>query len=132
VASARKSILLVEDDADLREAIATSIVDLGVAVQQACDGVEGLECLASGPPPSAILLDLWMPRLDGRGFLAAVRAEPAFAHIPVVTMTGGPDSIPQGEDVASRLHKPFDIQELAQILVSLCASDPPPGETPPG
>lgn len=117
--AAAKRILVVEDDCDLREEIAAVISDLGVEVMQAADGVEGLERLASGPPPSAILLDMWMPRLDGPGFLAALREAPALAEIPVVTMTGGEDPV-TGHEIASRLHKPVDIEELAHLLVSLC------------
>ncbi len=103
----------------LREAIAACISQLGVDVVEARDGMEGLQVLAQGGAPSAILLDMWMPRLDGEGFLAALRRDPALAHVPVVTMTGGPgpDATPP---IASRLHKPFDIDELARILVSLC------------
>ena len=112
-----KRILVVDDDRDLRQEIAAIISDLGVEVMQAGDGIEGLERLAAGPLPSAILLDMRMPRLDGRGFLAALRDAPALSDIPVVTMTGGPDHC-EGE-VASRLQKPFDLEELAHILVSL-------------
>jgi len=115
-----KTILVIEDDPDLREAVASSIAELGVAVVQACDGVDGLERLAQAKrPPDAILLDMCMPRLDGPGFLAALRGEPHLAHIPVITMTGGSDPAPE-PPVTSRLHKPFDIEELARILVSLC------------
>jgi two-component system, chemotaxis family, chemotaxis protein CheY len=114
-----KKILVVEDDGDLREEIAAFITDLGVEVQQACDGVEGLEHLANGPPPAAILLDMRMPRLDGPGFLEALRGEPHLADIPVVTMTGDPDAVPGGP-IASRLQKPLDVEELARIMVSLC------------
>jgi CheY-like chemotaxis protein len=118
VAPSAKRILVVDDDRDLRQEIASIISDLGVEVMQAGDGIEGLERLAAGPLPSAILLDMRMPRLDGRGFLAALRDEPALSEIPVVTMTGGPDPLCDGE-VASRLQKPFDLEELAHILVSL-------------
>ena len=108
----------MEDDRDLRQEIASIISDLGVEVMQAGDGIEGLERLAAGPLPSAILLDMLMPRLDGRGFLAALRDEPTLSEIPVVTMTGGPDPLTDAE-VASRLKKPFDLEELAELLVSL-------------
>ena len=115
----RSKILVVEDDDDLREAVAASLARLGVDVDQARDGVEGLGHLADGrPPPSAILLDIIMPRLGGDGFLAALRARPQLANIPVITMTGGPP--PSDARVASRLTKPFDVEELARILVSLC------------
>ncbi len=116
----RSKILVVEDDDDLREAVAASIAQFGVDVEQARDGLEGLERLAGGvSPPSAILLDMLMPRLDGAGFLAAMRAQPHLAHIPVITMTGGQAPAPE-PPITSRLDKPFDIDELARILVSLC------------
>ena len=121
VSTPAKKILVVEDDGDLREEIAAFIRDLGVDVQQACDGVEGLEHLANSPPPAAILLDMRMPRLDGPGFLEAIRCEPHLADIPVVTMTGDPEAVPGGP-VASRLQKPFDVEELARIMVSLCGA----------
>ena len=117
----RSKILVVEDDDDLREAVAASIAQFDVDVEQARDGLEGLERLANASPPSAILLDMRMPRLDGAGFLAAMRSQPHLANIPVITMTGGQAPAPDPL-IASRLNKPFDIEELARILVSLCES----------
>jgi CheY-like chemotaxis protein len=121
VSAPSKRILVVEDDGDLRQEIAASITDLGVEVLQARDGMEGLEPLANGPLPAAILLGMWMPRLAGPGFLAALRGEPHLAEIPVVTMTVGADPISNGP-VAPWLHEPFDVEELARIMVSLCGS----------
>jgi len=113
-------ILVVEDDDDLREQVATCIEEMGVAVDRARDGMEGFERLAAcNSLPGAILLDMRMPRLDGAGFLKALRAKPDLAHIPVITMTGG-DLPLQEAPVASQLSKPFDVEELARILVSLC------------
>ena len=123
-----KKILVVDDDADLRAAVAASIADLGVEVLQARDGVEGLAHLA-GEAPSAILLDMRMPRLDGDGFLRALRGDARLATIPVITMTGGPDPV-LDPLVASHLHKPFDPDELARILVSLCEVEPGPAGEP--
>ncbi|HET9596315.1 MAG TPA: response regulator [Anaeromyxobacteraceae bacterium] len=117
-----KKILVVDDDADMRQAVAASISDLGVEVLQARDGVEGLAHLAS-EAPSAILLDMRMPRLDGDGFLRALRCDARLAAIPVITMTGGSDPALE-PPVASCLHKPFDPDELARILVSLCDVEP--------
>ncbi len=115
-----RKVLVVDDDADLRDAVGICIAALGVDVVEARDGEEALERLRDGTAlPSAILLDMLMPRLDGRRLLAELRAEPRLAGIPVITMTGGADP-PAEPPVASRLHKPFDVEELARILVSLC------------
>lgn len=114
-----KRVLIVEDDPEVREAIAMSLEGLGVESIQAGDGVEGLARLADGPPPHAILLDLCMPRLDGTGFLAAMREDPSLADIPVVSMTASTQAaIPAGTE--GHLHKPFDFEDLARILASLC------------
>jgi CheY-like chemotaxis protein len=114
-----KRVLIVEDDAEVREAIATSLEELGVEPIQAGDGLEGLARLADGPAPQAILLDLCMPRLDGRGFLAVMRRDPSLADIPVVSMTAATQaSLPGGTE--GHLQKPFDFQDLARILASLC------------
>jgi CheY-like chemotaxis protein len=119
VQATAKRVLIVEDDAAVREAIAMSLEELGVESIQAGDGIEGLARLADGPPPQAILLDLCMPRLDGTGFLAAMRQDPTFADIPVVSMTASTRAgIPAGVD--GHLHKPFDFQDLVRILASLC------------
>lgn len=119
MAEAAKRVLVVEDDREIREAIAGCLEDLGVEAIRARDGVEGLERLADGPAPHAILLDLCMPRLDGHGFLARMRANPCFAEIPVISMTAATYSAAPHE-TSAHLQKPFDFDELAQILVSLC------------
>ncbi len=111
-------MLVVEDDREVREAIATCLEDLGVEAIRAGDGIEGLARLESGPPPQAILLDLCMPRLDGHGFLAVMRKNPAYASIPVISMTAATHAeIPAAN---AHVRKPFDFDELARILASLC------------
>jgi CheY-like chemotaxis protein len=114
-----KRVLVVEDDPEIREAIAMSLEDLGVEVVHAGDGVEGLARLEEGAAPQAILLDLCMPRLDGAGFLAIVRQHPVFAEIPVISMTAATHvDLPGGTE--GHLQKPFDFDDLARILASLC------------
>jgi DNA-binding response OmpR family regulator len=110
-------ILIIEDDADVREALAAGLVDAGLAVDVAGDGIDGLERLRAGAIPSLILLDLRLPRLCGDAFLCALRGDEAYAHVPVITMTAG-DDLADGEVVA-HLHKPFDLRELLQIVLSV-------------
>jgi CheY-like chemotaxis protein len=109
-----RRVLIVEDDACIREALAECVASLGIEVITSADGQDGLEQLRPGRLPDAILLDLRMPRLDGNGFLVALRANPATADIPVIVMTASHDQL-QGP-VRAFLEKPFDLDELAKIL----------------
>lgn len=113
-----KRILIIEDEADVREALGDAMRDAGLAVDVAVDGIEGLERLRAGDVPSLILLDLRLPRLCGEEFLRALRDDEEFAHIPVITMTAGADPAEDG-DVVAHLHKPFDLDDLLQIVLSV-------------
>ena len=108
-------VLIVEDDAGIREALAECIGSLGIEVVTSSDGEEGLRKLRPGRPlPDVILLDLRMPRLDGNGFLEVLRANRATAEIPVVAMSASRE--PPRAPVHAFLEKPFDLDELARIL----------------
>ncbi len=86
----RHAILVVDDDFDIREALAEILEDRGFVVTTAANGLEALERLRTmTQPPSAILLDLMMPVMDGYGFLDACRNEPPLASIPVIVITAG-------------------------------------------
>ena len=83
------TILLVEDDLDIREAISSMLGDLGYEVATASDGREALGYLRSCPKmPRLILLDLVMPGMDGYAFRTEQRRDPRIAEIPVVVLTG--------------------------------------------
>jgi CheY-like chemotaxis protein len=114
----RRRILIIEDDTAVRESLGDAMRDAGLAVDVAVDGIEGLERLRAGDVPSLILLDLRMPRLCGDEFLHALRDDEEFAHVPVITMTAGADPAADG-DVVAHLHKPFDLQDLLQIVLSV-------------
>ena len=77
----QKSILLVEDDADIRDAIAYLLTDEGYEVACASNGREALSYLHDGLTPSLILLDMMMPGMDGISFREAQALEPALASI---------------------------------------------------
>ncbi len=111
-------ILVIEDDPDVRETLEDALRDAGLAVDVAVDGADGLERLREGPPPALILLDLRMPRLCGEEFLRAMRGDEALARVPVITMTAGTDPEDDG-DVVAHLHKPFDLGDLLQIVLSV-------------
>ena len=112
-----RRILIVEDDADVREALAMAMRDAGAEVDLAEDGVAALERLRTGPSPAVVLLDLRLPRLGGEGLVAALRADPRFERLPIITMTAGTGSV--SGDVVARLQKPFDFDDLRRIVESL-------------
>jgi CheY-like chemotaxis protein len=117
--SPTRRVLIIDDDPLMRETLAEALEDMGVTAEGAADGLDGLARLRQGPRPCAVLLDLRMPRLDGAGFLREVRADPVLTDLPVITMSGLDDETVPG-DTAASLRKPFDLDELARILASLC------------
>lgn len=114
----QRSILIVEDDADTRCALAEAMRAAGADVVVAEDGVDALERLRAGPCPSVVLLDLRLPRLGGQAFLDQLRSDVRYEHLPVITMTGG-TSRAEGEDIVARLNKPVDVDDLRRIVESL-------------
>ena len=115
------AILIVDDDADIREALQDLLADRGFSVLGASNGAEALEVLRTLPaPPSIILLDVMMPVMDGYGFLEEQRRDPALSRIPVAIITAG-----QGVDLARLggtmpvLYKPIRVPELMIALRSV-------------
>lgn len=116
----RGRILILEDDEDVRDALSEALAEAGLEVTVACDGVEGLERLRAGARPNVILLDLRMPRLGGEAFLKALRADPVHEHVPVITMTAGLGVPDADDEVVAHLRKPFDVDDLLGVVLSLC------------
>ena len=112
------TVLLVEDDHDVRETIAEVLTDEGYVVVTAADGHQALEQLRGGLRPFAILLDLMMPGMNGYQFRAAQRAEPAIADVPVIVLTADRliDQKAAELDAAAYLRKPTPLDELLSTL----------------
>ncbi len=85
-AGAAGLVLVIDDDAAMRDLLSRFLRREGFAVRCATDGAEGL-AMARALRPTAILLDVMMPRLDGWAVLAALKADPALAEVPVVMIT---------------------------------------------
>src|SRR5437762_11749160 len=81
------TVLAVEDDFDLRDALVPILEYEGHRVVSAANGQEALERLQTMPPPSLILLDLMMPVMDGEEFRARQLRDPTLASIPVVVVS---------------------------------------------
>jgi len=112
-------ILLVEDDAAIREALDEVLADLGYEVVSAPDGRGGLQLAAQQAEPCPILLDWRMPVLDGPEFLARLRELPRGKEFPVILSTAdraATDLTIGGDQVAAILSKPFDLESLLAAL----------------
>ncbi|MFL5274805.1 MAG: response regulator [Anaeromyxobacteraceae bacterium] len=124
-----RTVLVVDDDACLREVVSQGLAAEGYSVREARDGADAFAALGREPLPDAILLDLNMPHMTGWQFRDLQKRHAALAHIPVVVMTG---SHPLGIDAAGLLEKPFEVEALAAKLLEVLGPEraPPRRATP--
>jgi CheY-like chemotaxis protein len=80
-------VLVVDDDADVRGMIRTTIESVGMQVAETANGQAALDWLAGNPKPALVLLDLMMPKMDGFEFLERTRENPEFIDLPIVVLT---------------------------------------------
>jgi CheY-like chemotaxis protein len=114
-------VLVVEDDPVLRQLYRASLTIEGYAVVAVEDGVDALRVLDGSTPPSAVILDLNLPRLTGHAVLSELRAHPETADIPVIVVTGQPETIDKTV-AACVLTKPIDVADLIES-VEKCLRD---------
>jgi two-component system, OmpR family, response regulator CpxR len=117
-----RSLLLIEDDDDIRETLAGVLTVRGYGVTAARNGIDALRLIRIAQDrPSVILLDLTMPEMDGEAFLAAQATEPLLAGVPVIIVTAEldpPDPMPP--QVRCVLRKPV---ALPALLAAINADD---------
>ncbi len=106
-------VLVVDDEPMLRDTLGNMLSDEGYVVDLAVDGEEALDRVHE-VRPDAILLDLMMPRMNGRQFLQALRDEPAYADVPVLIMTAvhGLEVNLANVGASELVEKPFDVEDL--------------------
>lgn len=107
-----KTLLVVDDEAGITEALNDLLSEEGFHVLVAGNGKEALERIA-GKRPDLILLDFMMPVMDGREVLTALRSDSATRDIPVLMMSAMPrSSLPLDCQPVPFLRKPFTIDRL--------------------
>lgn len=113
-----RTILVVEDEYALAEALHDLLVDAGFAALTAHDGARALELLrAADPRPDLCLSDVMMPGLSGLELLRAIRNDPALAALPVVLMSAAPVADrATAEGATAFIGKPFDVDTLLRTL----------------
>jgi DNA-binding response OmpR family regulator len=116
-------ILVVDDDPDLCDLLAMCLGAEGYAVQTARDGLAALAEVERFAP-TLILLDLWMPVLDGRGF--ATRLREAGRNIPIVVLSAADDGELAARQIgaAAFLEKPFAVGDLLAVVADVLDKSP--------
>jgi CheY-like chemotaxis protein len=108
-------ILIIEDDADIRESLQQVLELEGYTVYTAGNGKEGLALLQRIERPSLILLDLMMPIMNGWEFLEAQRADAQVADVPVVIVSAAND-VSKISRAAEIVKKPVDLDQLLDLI----------------
>jgi CheY-like chemotaxis protein len=120
---ARHVVLVVDDDADARELLATGLRDLGFHVEEASDGTDAA---AKVPTlrPDVIVMDYAMPGMNGGDAARQIAADPRTRSTPVLILTGRPEVVPREVRLgcAAFLVKPCEPQELGSLLHLMIAA----------
>jgi CheY-like chemotaxis protein len=115
----RRAVMIVDDDDAIREALEDVLSDEGYEVVGVSDGQQALDYLHAEKRPHAILVDLWMPVMDGWKFLDALLDDPRFSRIPLVVLTAARDQRARDLRVAEVLTKPVQLQQVLSALERL-------------
>ena len=113
------TILTVDDSRTMRDMLRLTLTAAGFRVVQAVDGEDGLNVL-DGEKPSAIITDINMPKLDGFGFIARVRADGRYAGVPILVLTteSSAEKKAQARQAGATgwIVKPFDADKLIDVV----------------
>ena len=113
------TILVVDDDEDIRDALAEVLKTTGRTVLSAANGREAIDILRTGPVICVVLLDMKMPVMDGYRFLELRRRDPHLARVPVAVISAG--AVDQDRiDGATQLSKPLKIPQLLEVIDRYC------------
>jgi CheY-like chemotaxis protein len=113
-------VLIVEDDADLRDMMAQLLALEGYRTQTVPNGRAALDYLRQGDFPDVILLDLMMPVMDGWEFRRRQREDPQLARVPVVVLSALDQARAADLEGAAFLKKPLDFDRLLELVRQYC------------
>jgi CheY-like chemotaxis protein len=111
-----KTVLVVDDEPDIRESLRDALEDEGYDVVTAANGREALKVLPGLSRPLALILDIIMPVMSGVELYAALQSDPQLATIPVVVSTSDPSRAPAG---VLLMRKPIDLERLLKVIKGL-------------
>ncbi len=117
----RTQVVVVEDHPDTRRALCDTLQACGLGTLATADGNEALLHLRQATRPVVVLLDLYMPGLNGFELYQQMQTDPSLASIPVIVVTAAPPQQRIGLNVAGTIRKPIDIDELLMVLEKVSA-----------
>ncbi|MCW2275876.1 response regulator [Rhodoblastus acidophilus] len=118
------TILTVDDSRTMRDMLNLALSEAGYRVVHAIDGEHGLEVLRA-EKPDIVITDINMPRLDGYGFIEAVRDDPGFRNLPILVLTteNAPDKKERARKAGATgwIVKPFNAEKLVSVVRRVAA-----------
>jgi chemosensory pili system protein ChpA (sensor histidine kinase/response regulator) len=119
----KPTVLVVDDSINVRRLLALTLEKAGYQVAQAKDGQDAIDKLTAGLQVQAVVCDIEMPRLDGYGFLAKVKAIPDFERLPVAMLTSRSGEkhrkLAMSLGATAYFSKPYNEQALLQTIEKL-------------
>lgn len=118
--ASHRPILVIDDDADLRGALAHALRADGIDVVEAENGSVALHLMVDSERvvPSLIVLDMVMPAMSGWEFLTILKRYVRFTSIPIIIVSGvqpNPITVDRGA-VAAWVHKPYELAQLVALV----------------
>ena len=123
-ATIAKTVLVVDDDKDIRDTLRDALEMAGYRIIEAADGHEALSRLRSLEDLGdlcLVLADVHMPRLDGPALARAIRADAQLEHVRILVLSSSPEYAAGLADEI--LTKPCDLNELRNAVARLCCND---------
>jgi CheY-like chemotaxis protein len=120
-AKSDRLVLVVDDDPSVRRSTSRLLTAHGFSVMQAENGQRALDALKHMRSfPCLVVLDMAMPVMDGRGFLKERAQDPLLRDIPVVVVSGSPQSGEPLEGISAYLSKPLNVDRLVNLIHQHC------------
>ena len=119
--NSEKLVLVVDDDSSVRRSTSRLLKTHGFSVMQAENGQRALDALKQMRSfPCLVVLDMAMPVMDGLGFLKLRAQDPLLRDIPVVVVSGSPQSGEPLDGISAYLCKPLNVDRLINLIHQHC------------
>ena len=124
-----KTVLVIDDDRDTRVAASEVLTEAGYRPVTARNGLEALQLLRSGERPAVMIIDMYMPIMDGESFCDTCDTEPRFANIPriIVSVNKTNGQHLRRWRASAFLEKPIDPEQLLLAIVNATTQPLPTG-----